>query len=142
MMIRLAPSLAALALLAWGSAALAGGVSPVPAVNGFQGRVVIPGSVNSAGAISSLGGGVGMNVGNADGVSVQTNINASRNVQAGTNVTINETINGVQVGYGMGGDFLAGADAQAQTVWAQKQALYQQLENEASLAVQVWQPGN
>jgi len=144
-MIRLAPvfRLAVPALLFVGPA-MAGGfsVSPVarvPAMAGFPGQTGA--SVATTPGTMSFGG-AGMNVSNADGVSVQTNINASRNVQAGSNVAINETINGVQVGYGMGGDFLGGTDAQAQAVWAQKQALYQQLEDEASLAVQVWSPGN
>ena len=104
-MIRLAPAFCLAAFLAGTPAALAGGlgaVTQVPQISGLQGRVAIPGSVNAPGALSSLGGGAGMNVSNADGVGVQTNIDAGRNVQGNSNVTINETINGTQVGYGMG----------------------------------------
>lgn len=143
MMTRLAPCLTAIALFAGLAPALAGGigaVSQVPAISGLQGRVVIPGSVNTPGALSSLGG-VGMNVSNSDGVSVQSNIDDSRNVQGNSNVTINETINGVQVGYGAGGDFLSNADAQGQAALADRQAYIQQLQNEVELMVQVW-PGN
>jgi|GEM_PF-4023783 len=143
MMLRRAPCLTAIALLAGLAPALAGGigaVSQVPQISGLQGRVAIPGSVNTPGTLSSLGG-VGMNVSNSDGVSVQTNIDASRNVQGNSNVTINETINGTQVGYGMGGDFLSDANAQGQAALAQRQAYIQQLQNEVELMVQVW-PGN
>src|ERR1700742_5163678 len=126
-MTRLAPVFR-LSLLAIAAAlpASAGGlnlgtVAKVPAVTGFSSQPAGVGSFTGA----------GMNVSNADGVSVQNKINASRNVQAGSNVTINETINGVPVGYGAGGNFLAGDDAQAQAIWAQKQALYQQLRDEA-----------
>jgi hypothetical protein len=133
-MTRFAPAFCFLAAIAVPMPALAAGVAQVPTI----GRV--SSAMNSRapfgnGSVS----GVGMNVSNANGVSVQTNIDASRNIQAGTSITINRTINGVPVGSGASGDFLAGAGAQAQEIWAQKQAYYQQLQNEASLVVQVWQ---
>jgi putative NIF3 family GTP cyclohydrolase 1 type 2 len=133
-MLRFAPTACLFAVIAAATPALAGGIAQVPTIG------QVSSAMNSRapfgnGSVS----GVGMNVSNADGVTVQTNIDASRNVQAGTSVTINRTINGVAVGSGAGGDFLAGADAQAQDVWAQKQAYYQQLQNGAALVVQVWQ---
>lgn len=140
-MVRFAPAfcLSLLVLCAGASAASAGGfsvgsVGKVPVVGGFQqNRIVTPGA---GGMLSGAGGGI--NVSNADGVSVQTNINAARNVQAGSNVSVNETVNGVPVGYG-GADFLAGADAQGQDAWAQRQAYIQQLQTEAQMYVQIWQ---
>ena len=110
-------------------AAGVGGIAQVPAMGGHAGF---------GSGVGSVSGG-GMNVSNASGVTFQTNIDASSNVQGGTSVSINRTINGVPVSSTSGGDFLAGAGAQAQDVWAQKQAYYQQLQNEASLVVQVWQ---
>lgn len=149
-MTRLTPALclALIAAFAGAPAAMAGGVNlgavtQVPAFGNMSGRSVVPGmggvvGSNTYGAVSGgVGNGGGMNVSNSDGVTVQTNINASRNVQAGSNVSVNETFNGVPVGYST--DFLAGADAQAQDVWAQQQAYYQQLQNQASLMVQIWQ---
>jgi len=152
MIVRFVPAfcLAAAALLAGAPVALAGGVgsiAQVPTTSAVAGHIG-PASVNTSvstampfsdgvGAIS----GTGMNVSNSDGVTVQTNIDSSRNVQASNNVTVNETINGVQVGYGLGGDFLSNADAQGQAALAQKQADIQQLQNEVELMVQLW-PGN
>jgi hypothetical protein len=145
-MIRLAPAFCFAALLAGMSPALAGGISAVsqiPAISGPAGRVAMPGNGSyvpfntGVGAVS----GAGINVSNSDGVTLQTNIDASRNVQGTSTVTLNETINGVQVGYGVGGDFLAGADAQGQAALADRRAYIQQLQNEIELVVQVW-PGN
>jgi hypothetical protein len=143
LMTRFAPAVCFLAAALAVTPALAaglnlGGVAQVPAVGGFPGRVspaAMSGFGNGPGTVS----GVGMNVSNADGVTVQTNIDASRNVQAGSTISVNRTINGVAVSSTSGGDFLAGADAQAQDVWAQKQAFYQQLQDQASMMVQVWQ---
>lgn len=140
----LARAFAVIAAFAWTPAAMAGGVNlgavaQVPAIGGMSSRTVVPGLSGPAGGSSygAFNGGAGMTVSNSDGVTVQTTIDASRNVQAGSNISVNETYNGVAVGYST--DFLAGADAQAQDVWAQKQAYYQQLQNQAALMVQVWQ---
>ena len=141
-MTRIAPACCLSAiLLAAAAPAQAGGlnlgpVAQVPALSGLSGRIAVPAS---SGSFAPTGAGAGMNVRNADGVTVQTNIQSGNNVQAGSNVSVNETINGVSVGYGLGGDFLGDADAQAQAQWAQRQATYQQLQNDVSLMVQVWQ---
>lgn len=133
-MIRFAPALCFLAATLAALPALAGGVAQVPTI----GRVSSAMNARAPFGNGSISG-VGMNVSNADGVTVQTNIDASRNVQGGTSVSVNRSINGVDVSSTSGGDFLAGAEAQAQDVWAQKQAFYRQLQNQASLMVQVWQ---
>ncbi len=144
-MTRLAPAFcfAAAAILGGVTVARAGGlgaVAQVPSVSGLANRMAMPGN----GAPFSIGvgavSGAGINVTNSDGVTVQTNINSSRNVQGGSHVTVNETVNGVPVGYGMGDDFLAGANAQGQAALAQRRADIQQLENEIDLVVQVWHP--
>lgn len=132
-MIRFAPAFCFLAATLAAAPALAGGIGQVPTIgqvsSGMIGRTPF-----GNGSVS----GAGMNVSNADGVTVQTNIDASRNVQAGSTISVNRTINGVAVSSTSGGDFLAGADAQAQDIWAQKQAFYQQLQDQAAMMVQVW----
>jgi hypothetical protein len=136
-MIRFAPTACLFAVTLAATPVLAGRIGQVPMIG-----KVSAGTMSGHAGFGGIGAvsGVGMNVSNADGVTVQTNIDASRDVQGGTSVSINRTINGIAVSSTSGGDFLAGADTQAQDVWAQKQDFYQQLQNEASMAVQVWAP--
>lgn len=136
-MTRFAPALLVTMTLLAALPAFAAGITPtvsrVPSITGIASQASHP----------SFSGGVGggTTISNADGVTMQTNIDASHSVQAGSNVSVNETVNGVSVGHGGmgGGDFLAGANADGQAAWADKQAYYQQLQNEASMMVQVWQ---
>ncbi len=123
------------------------GVSPPSSVPTFAAPAYS--SYVTGGGAASFGGGVGavptqgMNVTTQDGLTVQTNIDNSQNIQAGHSISVNESINGQPVGYGYSGaDFLAvqnAADANAQSIMAQRQQANQELENEALMVVQAWQ---
>lgn len=133
------------ALFASAFAAKAGGIAVAPVAQ-------VPALGRSLGTVgqnlgSSAGIGMvpsaGMNVSTANGLTVQTSIDNSRNIQASSSVTINETVNGVPVGGFDGGAGIEAVQSQAaadaQQVFAQRQAANQQIENEVQLVVQVWQ---
>ena len=149
----LAASLTALAPAALAGASSIGTVGQVPALNRSIGVGNLPsfsnGAANSGVMAFSGNSGSGlegqMNVSNTDGVTVQTNIDSSRNIQAGSHVTVNETVNGQQIGSSYASasflNVMTQAQADAADILAQHQAANQQMENEVLMVVQTWGGG-
>lgn len=148
-------SLVAAGFFALAPAAFAGGsglgtVGQVPGLNRSVAVGNLPSFSNGAASsgvqsYSGAGGSVlsgEMNVTNTDGVSVQTNIDSSRNIQAGTSVSVNETVNGQQIGSSYASasflNVMTQAQADAADIMAQHQAANQQLENEVLTITQTW----